>query len=94
MLKTENNTNVISNIAPIGDSKKEKPEAVSQLLVDICGQKEIPMVDHGNINTKIHFKKADYILMLMVNLLNLLNLKNLKILIDGASGITNIKQFF
>ena len=74
MFKTENNTNVISNIVPSGDSKKEKTEAVSQLLVDICEKKEIPMIDHGNINTKIHFKKADYILMLMVNLLNLLKI--------------------
>ena len=65
---------MISNIVPSGDSKKEKTEAVSQLLVDICEQKEIPMVDHDNINTKIHFKKADYILMLMVNLLNLLKI--------------------
>ena len=65
---------MISHIVPSGDSKKEKTEAVSQLLVDICEQKEIPMVDHGNINTKIHFKKADYILMLMVNLLNLLKI--------------------
>lgn len=65
---------MISNIVPSGDSKKEKTEAVSQLLVDICEKKEIPMVDHGNINTKIHFKKADYILMLMVNLLNLLKI--------------------
>ena len=74
MFKTENNTNAISNIVPSGDSKKGKTEAVSQLLVDICEQKEIPMVDHGNINTKIHFKKADYILMLIVNLLNLLKI--------------------
>ena len=34
-LKTENNTVVISNIVPRGDSKKEKAEAVNKLLVDI-----------------------------------------------------------
>ena len=57
-LKTENNTVVISNIVPRGDSKKEKAEAVNKLLVDICEQKEIPLIDHGNISTKRHLNKS------------------------------------
>ena len=35
-LKIENNSVVISNIVPRGDSKKEKVEAVNKLLVNIC----------------------------------------------------------
>ena len=57
-LKTENNTVVISNIVPRSDSKKEKAEAVNKVLVNICEQKEIPLVDHGNINTKRHLNKS------------------------------------
>ena len=57
-LKTENNTVVISNIVPRGDSKKEKAEAVNKLLVDICKQKEIPLIDHGNFSTKRHLNKS------------------------------------
>ena len=57
-LKTENNTVVISNIVPRGDSKKENAEAVNKLLVDICEQKEIPLIDHGNISTKRHLNKS------------------------------------
>ena len=49
---------MISNIVPHGDSKKEKAEAVNKLLIDICEQKEIPLVDHGNISTKRHLKKS------------------------------------
>ena len=56
--KAENNTVVISNIVPRGDSKKEKAKAVNKLLVDICEQKEIPLIDHGNINTKRHLNKS------------------------------------
>ena len=57
----------------------------------MCEQKEISLVDHGKISTKRHLKKADFILMLMVNLflLNILEVFK-KILIDGASGITEI----
>ena len=57
----------------------------------MCEQKEISLVDHGNISTRRHFKKADFILMLMVNLflLNILEVLK-KNLIDGASGITEI----
>ena len=57
-LKTENNTVVISNIVPRGDSKKEKAEAVNKLLVDICEQREIPLIDHGNMSTKRHLNKS------------------------------------
>ena len=57
-LKTENNTVVISNVALRGDSKKEKAEAVNKLLVDICEQKEIPLIDHGNISMKRHLNKG------------------------------------
>ena len=57
-LKTENNTDVISNIVPRGDSKKEKAEAVNKLLVDICEQREIPLIDHGNISIKRHLNKS------------------------------------
>ena len=57
-LKTENNTVVISNIVPRGDSKKEKAGLVNKLLVDICEQKEIPLIDHGNISTKRHLNKS------------------------------------
>ena len=57
-MKTENNTTVISNIVPRGDSKKEKAEAVNKLLVDICEQKEIPLIHHGNISTKRHLNKS------------------------------------
>ena len=57
-MKTENNTVVISNIVPRGDSKKEKAEAVNKLLVDICEQKEIPLMDHGNTSTKRHLNKS------------------------------------
>ena len=49
---------MISNIVPHGNSKKEKVEAVNKLIVDICEQKEIPLVDHGNISTKSHLKKS------------------------------------
>ena len=49
---------MISNIVPDGDSKKEKAEAVNKLLIDICEQKEILLVDHGNINTKRHLNKS------------------------------------
>ena len=49
---------MISNIVPCGDSKKEKAEAVNKLLVDICEQKEIPLIDHGNISTKRHLNKS------------------------------------
>ena len=49
---------MVSNIIPRGDSKKEKAEAVNKLLVDICKQKEIPLVDHGNISTKRHLNKS------------------------------------
>ena len=49
---------MISNIVPRGDSEKEKAEAVNKLLVDICEQKEIPLIDHGNISTKRHLNKS------------------------------------
>ena len=49
---------MISNIVPRGDSKKEKAEAVNKLLVDICEQNEIPLIDHGNISTKRHLNKS------------------------------------
>ena len=39
-------------------AKKEKVEAVNKLLVDICEQKEIPLIDHGNISTKRHLNKS------------------------------------
>ena len=57
-LKTENDTVVISNIVPRVDSKKENAEALNKLLVDICKQKEIPLVDNGNISTKRHLNKS------------------------------------
>ena len=57
-MKTKNNRDVILNVAPRGDSKKEKEEAVNKLLVDICEQKEIPLTDHGNISTKRHLNKS------------------------------------
>ena len=57
-LKTENNTAVISNIVLHGDSEKEKQETVNKLLVDICQQKEISLIDHDNINTKRHLNKS------------------------------------
>ena len=57
-LKTENNTVMISNIVSRGESKKEKAEAVNKLLVDICEQKEIPLIDHGNISTKRDLSKS------------------------------------
>ena len=57
-LKTENSTVVISNIVPRGDSRKEKVEAVSKLLVDNCERKEVPLIDHENINTKRHLNKS------------------------------------
>ena len=57
-LKTENNTFVISNIVPRGDNKKEKVEAVNKLLVYICEQKEITLVDHDNISTKRYLNKS------------------------------------
>ena len=53
-LKTENKTVVISNIVPRGHSKKEKAEAVSKLLIDICEQKEIPL-DHATLTQKYIF---------------------------------------
>ena len=49
---------MILHIVTRGDSKKENAEAVSKLLVDICEQKEILLVDHGNINTKKHLNKS------------------------------------
>ena len=49
---------MISNIVPRGDNKKEKVEAVNKLLVYICKQKEIHLVDHGNISTKRHLNKS------------------------------------
>ena len=49
---------MISNVAPRGDSKKEKAEPVNKLLVDTCQQKEIPLIDHGNISTKRHLNKG------------------------------------
>ena len=55
-LKTENNTVVISNTVP--RRKKEKTEAVNKLLIDSCEHKEIPLIDHGHINTKRHFNKS------------------------------------
>ena len=57
-LKTENSAVVILHIVTRGDSKKENAEAVNKLLVDICEQKEILLVDHGNINTKKHLNKS------------------------------------
>ena len=57
-MKTENNTVVISNIVLRDDSKNEKTEAVNKVLVDICEQKQIPLVYHGNINTKRHLNKS------------------------------------
>ena len=91
-LKTENNTVVTSNIVPRGDSKKEKTEAVNKLLVNICEQKEIPLIDHGNISTERHLNKSKLHLNGMVNLFLLKTLEIfLKNLIDGASGITEIK---
>ena len=60
-MKTENNTAVISNIVPRGDSKKkkrEKAEAVNKLLIDIWEQKEILLVDPSNISTKRHLSKS------------------------------------
>ena len=57
-LKIENNTVPISNIIPRGDNKKEKAEAVSKSLIDICEQKEISLVHHGNISMKIHLNKS------------------------------------
>ena len=40
------------------DSKRQKGEAVNKLLVDICVQREIPLIDHGNINMKRHLNKS------------------------------------
>ena len=57
-LKTDNNTVVISNIVPRGKNKKGKAEAVSKLLLDICEQKGIPLVDHSNVSTKRHLNKS------------------------------------
>ena len=57
-LKTENNTVVISNAVPRGDSNTEKTEAVNKLVANICKQKEIPLIDHGNISTKRHLNKS------------------------------------
>ena len=55
-LKTENDTAVISIIVPRGDSKTE---AVNKLLVDICEQKEISLIDYDNISTKRHLSKSN-----------------------------------
>ena len=57
-LKTENNTVVILIIVLHIDSKKEKEEAVNKLLVNICQQKEISVIDHDDINTKRHLNKS------------------------------------
>ena len=57
-LKTENSAAMISNIVPRGDSRKEKAEAINKLLVDFCEEKEMPLVDHGNISTKRHLNKS------------------------------------
>ena len=89
-MKRKNNTFVISNIVSLGNSKKEKTKSVNKLLVNICEQKEIPVVDHDDINTKRHLNKSS--LHLNVHGKSVFVKVFEKCLIDGASVITTIKM--
>ena len=90
-MKTENNTVVISNIVSRGYSQKEKVEAV-KLLVNTTKQKETSLIDNGNLNTKRYLNKIRLRLNAHGKSIFVRNLKNVfKDLIDGVSGITEIK---
>ena len=48
--KSENNEVVVSGIVPRDDSYKEKAEAVSKLLKDICTEENMHFICRSNIN--------------------------------------------
>ena len=60
-LMTEKNKIVISNIVPRGDKYREKGEMPSKVINEACCKKNIPVINHDNINpnrSKFHFNNC------------------------------------
>ena len=53
-LKSENTELIISNVVPRGDKYKDKGESLSEVLKKVCDSKNIPIINHDNINPKRH----------------------------------------
>ena len=51
-MKTENNKIIVSSIICLADSFREKVDEVNAHLEEICAEKDIAIITHGNINPK------------------------------------------
>ena len=57
-LKKEHNEVAISNIVARGDDPEEKGKTVSNILSDECKRKNIPVINHPNINPQRHLNRS------------------------------------
>ena len=58
LMKTENSKIIVSSIVCRADSFREKVDEVNAHLEEICAEKDIAIVTHGNINPKRHLNKS------------------------------------
>ena len=57
-MKTENNKIIVSGIVCRADSFREKVDELNTHLEEICAEKDIAIITHGNINPKRHLNKS------------------------------------
>ena len=57
-LKKEHNEVAISNIVARGDDLKEKGKTLSNILIEECKRKNIPIINHSNINPQRHLNRS------------------------------------
>ena len=57
-LEKEHNEVAISNIVARGDDLKEKGKTLSNILIEECKRKNIPIINHSNINPQRHLNRS------------------------------------
>ena len=56
-LKTQHNEVVISNIVARRDDLKQKGKALTNILIDKCKRRNIPIIDYSNIDPQRHLSR-------------------------------------
>ena len=56
--KTDSNTVIVFNIVPRGHKNKEKAEKAIQIINNACVQRNIPVINHTNMNSKRHLNRS------------------------------------
>ena len=53
-IKSKKNEVVVSGIVPRRDSFRDKAKETNESLLAICASRNIPFINHGNIDTRTH----------------------------------------